>query len=67
MKHYSTVFQKAEILKCLLPTVPGVHTLECLQTNLVLNGWWALTENTTVKYKRTKQRTPNIRFCAIGA
>ena len=26
-------------LKCLLPTVPGVHTLECLETNMELNGW----------------------------
>ena len=29
---------KAEVLKYLWTTVPGVHILECLETNMVLNG-----------------------------
>jgi hypothetical protein len=36
---YSMDFQKMSKLKCLLPTVIGVHTLQCLETNLVLSGW----------------------------
>jgi hypothetical protein len=39
-----------------------VLILECSQTNLVLNGWWTLPQNTTEKYKRTKQRTPNSTY-----
>jgi hypothetical protein len=45
IKHYSTAFQKAVKWKCLLPIVLFVITLECLQTNLVFNGWWNLTQN----------------------
>ena len=26
-------------IESLLPTVPGVHILACLETNMVLNGW----------------------------
>ncbi len=34
-------------LKCQLPTVLLVLTLECSQTNLVFNGWWTLTQKVT--------------------
>ncbi len=37
--NYLMDFQQAEKSKCLLPTVPGVHILECLETNTELNGW----------------------------
>ncbi len=39
-KNILTGFQQAEILKCLLVSVPGVPILRCLETNMVLNGWW---------------------------
>jgi uncharacterized glyoxalase superfamily protein PhnB len=50
--NYLADFQQAEVLKCLLATVPGVHILACLETNSVLNGWWILTQNITEKYNR---------------
>ena len=37
--NYITDYQQAEILKCLLTIVPGVHTLPCSEINMVLNGW----------------------------
>ncbi len=46
---FSMDFQKEEKLKCQLPAVLLVLTLECLQTNLALNGWWTLTPETTGK------------------
>ncbi|MEJ7683358.1 MAG: hypothetical protein WKG06_36965 [Segetibacter sp.] len=33
---------------------PGVHMLDVLETNSVLNGWWTLTQNITGKSNRTK-------------
>ncbi|MDB5117222.1 MAG: hypothetical protein JWQ79_2714 [Mucilaginibacter sp.] len=39
-----------------LATVPGVHTLECLGTNMVLNGSWNLTPIITGKFNRRKTR-----------
>ncbi len=48
--NYLTDFQQAEVLKCPLATVLGVHILGCLETNSVLNGWWILTQNITDKY-----------------
>ncbi len=53
--NYLTGFQQVEILKCLLVTVPGVHILECLETNMVLNGWWNLTQIITGKFNRRKK------------
>lgn len=34
-----TDFQQVEQLKCQFLIIPGVHILECLETNMVLNRW----------------------------
>ena len=47
--NYLADFQQAEILKRQLASIPGVHILECLEINSVLNGWWILTHNVTDK------------------
>ncbi len=46
---YSMDFQKEGKLKCQLLTALWVHILECLQTNMVFNGWWTLPQNITGK------------------
>src|SRR5580692_9457975 len=43
--NYLTGYQQAEMLKCLLATLPGVPILRCSGINTVLNGWWNLTQN----------------------
>ncbi len=35
---YLVDFQQVGISKCLSTTVPGVHTLQCLETNMALSG-----------------------------
>ncbi len=64
--NYLTDFRQAEILKCLLATVPGVPTLVCLEINMVLNGWWTLTQNITDKSNHKKQRMPDIGLAKAG-
>jgi PhnB protein len=39
LKNYSMDFRQADKLKCLFLTAPGVHILECSETNMELNGW----------------------------
>ncbi len=50
--NYLTDYRQVEILKGTLVTVLGVHTLECLETNMALNGLWNLTQIITVKFNR---------------
>src|SRR6478672_10011721 len=54
--NYLTDFQQAGKLKDLSETAPGVHTLDVLETNMELNGWWILTQSITEKHKRKNER-----------
>jgi len=49
---YLTDYQQAEILRDPLATLPGVHTLECLETSMALNGLWNLTQIMPDKFNR---------------
>src|SRR6476619_4334690 len=65
--NYLMDFQQEGKLNTLLETASGVHTLDVLETNMELNGWWTLTQMSTEKCNQKEQRTANIRFAAMLA